>query len=62
MQMRIDFMDAIFGKTETITIDVDEQCDECMGSGARSKSDVKSCSRCGGTGTVTCLLYTSRCV
>lgn len=49
MQMRIDFMDAIFGKTETITIDVDEQCDECMGSGARSKSDVKSCSRCGGT-------------
>ena len=53
MQMRIDFMDAIFGKTETITIDVDEQCDECMGSGARSKSDVKSCSRCGGTGTVT---------
>lgn len=30
MQMRIDFMDAIFGKTETITIDVDEQCDECM--------------------------------
>ena len=46
-------MDAIFGKTETITIDVYEQCDECMGSGARSKSDVKSCSRCGGTGTVT---------
>ena len=43
MQMRIDFMDAIFGKTETVTIEVDEQCDECMGSGAKSKSDIKSC-------------------
>lgn len=53
MQMRIDFMDAIFGKTETITIDVDEQCDECMGSGAKSKSDIKSCPHCNGTGTVT---------
>lgn len=53
MQMRIDFMDAVFGKTETITIEVDEQCDECLGSGAKSKSDIKSCSRCNGTGSVT---------
>ena len=53
MQMRIDFMDAIFGKTESITIDVDEQCDECLGSGAKTKADIKSCSRCGGTGSVT---------
>lgn len=53
MQMRIDFMDAIFGKTETVTVEVDEQCDECMGSGAKSKSDIKSCSRCNGTGSVT---------
>lgn len=53
MQMRIDFMDAIFGKSETITIDVDEPCDECLGSGAKSKSDVTSCSRCHGSGHVT---------
>lgn len=53
MQMRIDFMDAIFGKTETVTVEVDEQCDECMGSGAKSKSDIKVCSRCGGSGSVT---------
>ncbi|MCB7430707.1 molecular chaperone DnaJ, partial [Erysipelatoclostridium ramosum] len=49
----IEFMDAIFGKTETVTIEVDEQCDECMGSGAKSKSDIKSCPHCNGTGTVT---------
>lgn len=52
MQMRIDFMDAIFGKTEEISIDVDEQCSECLGSGARSKDDIKICPRCNGTGQV----------
>lgn len=53
MQMRIDFMDAIFGRTEAITLEVDEPCEECSGTGARSKSDITSCSRCGGSGTVT---------
>lgn len=52
MQMRIDFMEAIFGKTEEVTIEMDEQCSECLGSGAKSKSDVQSCSRCNGTGQV----------
>ncbi len=52
MQMRIDFMEAIFGKTEEITIEVDEQCSECLGSGAKSKSDIQSCSRCNGSGQV----------
>ncbi|MEG2507692.1 MAG: molecular chaperone DnaJ [Longicatena sp.] len=53
MQMRIEFMDAVFGKTETVSVEVDETCDECLGSGAKSKSDIKSCSRCNGTGSVT---------
>ena len=53
MQMRIDFMDAIFGKTETITVDVDETCSDCLGTGAKNKSDIQSCSRCHGTGTIT---------
>ena len=52
MKMKVDFMDAIFGKTETITLDVDEPCSECMGTGAKSKSDVKVCSRCHGQGTI----------
>ncbi|MEA5026583.1 MAG: molecular chaperone DnaJ [Erysipelotrichaceae bacterium] len=52
MKMKVDFMDAIFGKTETITLDVDEQCSECMGTGARSKSDVHVCGRCHGQGTI----------
>lgn len=52
MQMRIDFMDAIFGKTEQITLEIDEQCSECLGSGARSKNDIETCSTCHGTGKV----------
>lgn len=49
MQMKISFMDAIFGKTETITIDVDEQCSQCMGTGAHSKDDVTVCPTCHGS-------------
>jgi len=52
MQLRVSFMDAIFGKAEEITIDVDEQCNECLGSGAQSKSDIESCSTCNGRGRV----------
>ena len=52
MQMRIDFMDAIFGKSEEITIDVEETCSECLGSGAKTKSDVQVCPTCNGTGHV----------
>lgn len=53
MQLRVDFMDAIFGKTESISLDVEEQCSECMGSGAHSKSDVQICPTCNGKGQVT---------
>ena len=52
MQMKISFEDAIFGKTETIAIDVDEQCSQCMGSGAHSKDDISVCPTCHGSGTV----------
>lgn len=52
MQMRISFMDAIFGKTETVKLDVDEQCHSCSGSGAYSKDDIKSCPTCKGQGRV----------
>ena len=52
MAMRIEFMDAIFGKTDEISIDVEETCSECLGSGARSKDDISVCDTCHGTGTV----------
>lgn len=52
MQMRIDFMDAVHGKTETISLNIDEPCSHCHGSGAQSEEDIEVCSACNGTGTV----------
>ena len=52
MRMNISFMDACFGKKETISLAVDEQCPDCKGSGAASASDIETCSTCRGTGTV----------
>ena len=50
MRMTISFMEACFGKTETINISVDETCKYCNGSGANSPSDVETCSTCRGSG------------
>ena len=52
MRMSVSFMDACFGKTENITLTVDEQCDHCNGSGAESPSDIETCTTCHGSGTV----------
>ena len=52
LRMNISFMDACFGKTETINLTVDEKCSKCDGTGAASKADIDTCSRCHGTGYV----------
>ena len=45
-------MDACFGKTETLNLTFDEQCEHCHGTGAESPSDIENCPRCHGTGYV----------
>lgn len=52
MRMQVDFTDAIFGKTESINLTVDEQCSKCHGSGANSPQDIKTCHTCNGRGSV----------
>lgn len=52
MRMNVSFMDACFGKTETINLTVDEKCEACDGTGAASKSDIETCSTCRGSGYV----------
>ncbi len=52
MRMSVSFMDACFGKTENITLTVDEQCEHCHGTGAESPSDIETCSTCHGSGSV----------
>lgn len=52
MRMNVSFMDACFGKTETINISVDEQCEHCHGTGADSPSSIETCPTCHGSGVV----------
>ena len=50
MRIRISFMEACFGTTKKISLDVDETCPDCKGSGAASPSDIETCRTCGGSG------------
>ena len=52
MVLSIEFMESINGCSKTVSLNVDEQCPECLGSGARSKSDIQLCKTCHGTGRV----------
>ncbi|MBQ7223829.1 MAG: molecular chaperone DnaJ [Erysipelotrichaceae bacterium] len=52
INVSIEFMEAIKGCTKTINLDVEEQCPDCLGSGARSKDDIHVCRTCNGTGRV----------
>ncbi|XFA99453.1 molecular chaperone DnaJ [Candidatus Izemoplasma sp. B36] len=51
-RMSISFEESIFGKKEKIKVPVYDECHVCHGLGAKSKSDIKACSRCHGTGSV----------
>lgn len=53
MRVRVNFMNACFGKTESLSIDVDEVCPHCGGTGADSPSDIETCHTCGGSGYTT---------
>ena len=52
MSMRVEFMEAIKGVQKSVVLDYEEQCPDCLGSGARSKDDIHVCKRCNGTGRV----------
>ena len=52
MRMNVSFMDACFGKSETINLSVDEQCEHCHGTGADSPDSIETCPTCHGSGTV----------
>ncbi len=51
-RMAVSFEEAIFGKKETIKIPVYDECKQCHGSGARSPQDIRTCSRCRGSGSI----------
>ena len=48
--INLTFEEAVFGCEKTISIEADEECDNCSGEGGFGQS---TCSRCGGSGYVT---------
>ena len=52
MRMSVSFMDACFGKTETVNLTVDDPCPHCHGTGAETPNDVVTCPDCHGSGVV----------
>ena len=48
----ISFQEAAFGITKEITINRDEQCDTCKGSGCKPGTSPETCKVCGGRGQV----------
>ncbi|VEU80898.1 molecular chaperone DnaJ [Haploplasma axanthum] len=50
--MTIDFMEAALGTKKTVKVEVEEDCPDCKGTGAKSKDDIKTCSHCQGKGYV----------
>ncbi|MBO4682875.1 MAG: molecular chaperone DnaJ, partial [Bacilli bacterium] len=52
MQVQVDFMDAINGKVVPVSINHDETCETCHGTGAKSPDAIKVCPTCKGSGRV----------
>lgn len=52
VNLKIDFMDSVFGKTISFPLDMDVECSHCHGTGAKDPSSVKTCPTCNGSGTV----------
>lgn len=52
-QVNITFDEMVKGTKKDINFEVYQSCDDCLGKGYKSSSDVESCSICHGTGEVT---------
>lgn len=48
--VNLTFEEAVFGKEESITLDMDDECSHCKGSTVEPGHDMKTCAACGGSG------------
>jgi molecular chaperone DnaJ len=51
-RMTVAFEESIFGKKEKIKVPTYDECHSCHGTGAKSPSDIHTCSRCKGSGSI----------
>lgn len=52
IRMTISFEESVTGTKKKVNVTVDDECTQCGGTGAFSKSDIKTCEKCHGSGTV----------
>ncbi len=52
INMRISFMEAVFGVEKNIEIGYKDTCTDCHGSGAKPGTSPQTCPKCGGSGQV----------
>jgi molecular chaperone DnaJ len=52
VDMQLQFSEAVFGVSRTLTIKKNVACADCSGSGAKSGTDMETCSVCSGQGAV----------
>ena len=52
INMRISFMEAVFGVEKTIEMALKDECPHCHGTGAKPGTQPQTCSRCGGKGQI----------
>jgi len=46
----LTFEEAVFGKEETLTLDMDDECEHCKGTTVEPGHEMKTCPTCGGSG------------
>lgn len=52
LRLDISFLEAAFGVKKVISLNIDEKCVSCKGTGAKDGTDFETCSSCHGSGTV----------
>jgi len=52
VRLKLSFVEAAFGCEKTISIDRNETCQHCHGTGAKGGTEYETCHTCGGTGRV----------
>jgi molecular chaperone DnaJ len=50
--INISFIESVLGSIHTLKYKIKSTCDQCNGTGAESKNDIKVCHTCGGKGVV----------
>ncbi|WCA22421.1 molecular chaperone DnaJ [Candidatus Phytoplasma oryzae] len=53
IKITIDFLEAALGTEKNVQFNIEEECYECKGTGAKSPQDIKVCYYCNGSGYVT---------